>query len=72
MSGGILVGINGDNFDIINVEIGVYFIRILVFDKKENFDWNLVVVYGDAQISGKAAFLAELSRMYQKIALCPV
>ena len=26
-SGGILVGINCDNFDIINVEIGVYFIR---------------------------------------------
>ena len=37
-SGGILVGINCDNFDIINVEIGVYFIRILVFDKTANLN----------------------------------
>lgn len=37
-SGGILVGINCDSFDIISIEIGVYFVRILVFDKKAKFE----------------------------------
>lgn len=34
--GGILVGVNNDVFDVIQVEIGVYFFRILVFDKISN------------------------------------
>lgn len=66
-----MVGVNCDNFDIINVEIGIYFVRILLFDKKAKFEWNLVVVYGDAQEAGKAAFLAELSRIYQDNAAVP-
>ena len=32
----VLVGVNCDNFDIIDVEVGIHFIRILVFDKKAN------------------------------------
>ena len=36
MSGGILVGINKDTFEVINVEKGVYFIRTLLHDKKPN------------------------------------
>lgn len=64
-SGGILVGINNDSFDLIHVEKGVYFVRMLLYDKTSKFQWNLVTVYGDAQREGKAAFLAELSRIYQ-------
>ena len=26
--------------------------------------WNLITVYGDAQIEGKASFLVELARLY--------
>ena len=64
-SGGILVGINNDCFNVIQVEKGVYFVKIHLFDKVAKFSWNLVTVYGDAQKYGKAAFLAELSRFYQ-------
>ena len=34
-SGGILVRINNDNFDLIQVEKGTYFVRTLLFDKKK-------------------------------------
>lgn len=60
-----MVGINNDNFDLIQLEKGTYFVRTLLFDKKTKFSWNLVTVYGDAQREGKEAFLAELSRLYQ-------
>ena len=62
-SAGILVGINQDSLEYIEHEIGTYFVRILVHDKKADFKWNLVVVYGDAQTHGKATFLAELARV---------
>ena len=70
-AGGILVGINNDSFDIVNVEIGIYFIRTLLLDKKGKFEWNLVIVYGDAQNAGKVAYLAELSRVYQDNVVVP-
>ena len=62
-SGGILVGINQDNLEYIEHEIGMYYIRMLVKDKINDFTWNLIIVYGDAQPNGKAAFLAELARV---------
>ena len=65
------MGINCDNFDIINVEIGIYFMRIMIFDKKRKFDF-LIVVYGDAQVTGKNAYLAELSRVYQNNSSLPM
>lgn len=64
-SGGILVGVNKDNFDVVHVEHVVYFLRVLVYDRCAKFSWNLVAVYGDAQNEGKASFLAELARLYQ-------
>ena len=64
-AGGILVGVSGDVFLVEQVEIGEYFVRVLVCDKIAKFKWNLIAVYGDAQVAGKTAFLSELSRMYQ-------
>jgi hypothetical protein len=40
--------------------MGVYYVRFLVASKKDNFTWNLMVVYGDAQQDGKVSFLIEL------------
>src|SRR3954469_22742540 len=33
-SGGILVGVSGDNFFVEQTEIREYFVRVLIFDKK--------------------------------------
>jgi hypothetical protein len=36
-------------------------------DKMTNFQWNLVIIYGAAQISGKEIFLSEFSILCQKV-----
>jgi hypothetical protein len=59
-SGGILVGVNKETYDVVDKQKGVYFVRFLIASKLDNFTWNLVVVYGDAQQDGKAKFLVEL------------
>lgn len=46
---------------VTQVEIGVYFVRILVFDKIAKFHWNLITVHGDAWLDGIADFLKGLS-----------
>ena len=53
-SGGILVGINKDTYDVVETSSGVYFIKMLITSKRDNFTWELVVVYGDAQQIGRA------------------
>lgn len=63
-SGRILVGINNDVFEVLETEIGDYFVRVLVYDKIAKFRWNLITVYGDAQPERKALFLSELSQVY--------
>lgn len=63
-SNGILVGINKNLFDLMQVENGKYFVRILIFENFAEFDYNLTSVYGDAKLEGKSTFLAELSRGY--------
>jgi hypothetical protein len=48
-SGGILLGVNKETYDLVEKPMGTYYVRFLVASKKDNFTWNLVVVYGDAQ-----------------------
>lgn len=64
LCGGILVGNNSDAVDVIQVETSDCFVIILVFGKTAKFNWNLITVYGDAQIAGTTTFLAKLSRLY--------
>lgn len=60
------MGINLNTFDILGKECGEYYIRVLLGNKSDNFTWNLVVVYGDAQQTGKANFLIELVHVIRK------
>jgi hypothetical protein len=53
-------GVNLDTFDVMGTNEGEYFVQVTLFDKKKEFAWNLVVVYGDAQPERKAFFFAEL------------
>jgi hypothetical protein len=59
-SGGILLGVTKETYDVVEKQKGFYFVRFLISSKFHNFTWNLVVVYGDAQQDGKANFLVEL------------
>jgi hypothetical protein len=52
-SGGILAGICLDRFDTTDFSNGKYFLRAVVLDKKMNFTWVLVIVYGALQEEDK-------------------
>jgi hypothetical protein len=51
-SRGILVGVKRVEYDVVEVEQGEYFVRCLNINKCDGFKWNLVTIYGDAQLSG--------------------
>jgi exonuclease III len=59
-SGGILLGINSDNFDVQSVHLGSFHVKLLLRNKSDNFEWVLVDVYGAAQEADKNIFLQEL------------
>jgi hypothetical protein len=59
-SGGILLGVNIDLLDVGTVEDGDFFVKFRVRDKKDDFKWVLVAVYGAAQPEFKESFLTEL------------
>ena len=60
-SGGILIGINIDRFDVGGFSEGEYMLQMNLWDKKERSKWNLIVVYGAAQNVRKDSFLSELA-----------
>jgi hypothetical protein len=59
-SGGILLGVNIDMLDVGSVEDGDFFVKFRVRDRKDDFKWVLVAVYGAAQPEFKESFLTEL------------
>jgi hypothetical protein len=63
MSGGILVGINKDKFDVFDIKHGNFVLKFKLCNKEDNFEWKMLAVYGVAQESEKESFLSELARM---------
>jgi hypothetical protein len=59
-SGGILLGVYLDLLDVGGIEEGDFFVKFRVRDKKSDFKWVLVAVYGAAQPEFKESFLTEL------------
>lgn len=60
-SGGILLGIELDVFDIGAIEEGdFFFVKFTLCNKSDCFKWALVEVYGPAQVDKKEQFLSEL------------
>lgn len=60
-SGGILVGVRLDLYEVSSFRQGEYMIQLNLWDKVARIKWNLLVVYGAAQEEGKIPFLSELS-----------
>jgi hypothetical protein len=59
-AGGILVGANSDMFNMQVSDILHFSVSVILTDKKTNFSWKLVVIYGPAYEEFKQAFLDEL------------
>jgi hypothetical protein len=62
-SGGMLLGVDLQMFDIGAIDEEDYYIKFCLCNKVDEFKWALVVVYGPAQDEHKESFLAELVNM---------
>src|SRR6266498_1704756 len=60
-SGGILLGIKQDVVEVGAFDQGEFFVSTVLRHKKDNFRWEVVVVYGPAQHNLSGSFLEELS-----------
>jgi len=65
-SGGMILGVNLLTFDIGQIEEGDFFIRFMLRHKEDDFKFNLISVYGPAQVDLKSQFLSELVRVCSK------
>jgi hypothetical protein len=59
-SGGMLLGIDLDIYDIGAIDEGNYYMKFHLYNKNDYFKWALVAVYGPAQAQHKEQFLIEL------------
>jgi len=62
-AGGILVGANSDVFTITVLEILKFSTSVMLTNKKNNFSWKLIVIYGPAYEDRKVEFLDELQHI---------
>jgi exonuclease III len=62
-SGGMLLGVDQQLFDIGSIDEGEFYIKFHLCNKSNGFKWALVSVYGPAQADQKEKFLAKLVRM---------
>nr|XP_040245223.1 uncharacterized protein LOC120964531 [Aegilops tauschii subsp. strangulata] len=61
-SGGILLGVKDDTFEVGGMDRGEFFVGMDVFKRALNFKWDIVIVYGPADHRRSETFLAELRR----------
>jgi exonuclease III len=59
-SGGMLLGIDLQFYDIGAIDEGEFYIKFHLCNKVDNYKWALALVYGPAQSEHKERFLAEL------------
>lgn len=62
-SGSLLMGVNLELVDVVEVDLGEFFISMLVESKREKKRWRIVNVYGPVQTDKKDRFLHELTEM---------
>jgi exonuclease III len=61
-SGGILVGLNLDCFNIDQIIHGNFFMKFKLQNICDNFTWIFIAIYGPAQEEVKYSFLQELTQ----------
>ncbi|CAD6255780.1 unnamed protein product [Miscanthus lutarioriparius] len=68
-SGGILLGVDLNFFDIGAIDEGDFYVKFTLRCKSNDFKFVLYTVYGPAQIQNKNAFLVELANTCSKESL---
>ncbi|KAM0867146.1 hypothetical protein ACQ4PT_042150 [Festuca glaucescens] len=59
-SGGILLGVNEDTFEVEDMDHGEFFVSMAVTHKRSNLSWEVIIVYGPTDHSRSQSFLEEL------------
>jgi hypothetical protein len=59
-SGGILVSLNQDKFDVLDILHGDFFLKFKLCNKVDSFEWCFIAVFGATQDNDKENFLSEL------------
>ena len=62
----MVVGVNLLTCDIGEIEEGEFLVRFKLRNREDDFEWNLVSVYGPAQQEHKERFLMEVVQMCSK------
>lgn len=60
-SGGILLGVKEDTFEVEDMDQGEFFVSMLLTHKRSNLRWEIIIVFVPADHRRSSAFLAELS-----------
>jgi exonuclease III len=61
-SGGILMVVLEEILEVEDQEVGNHFVSMIVRNRKTNFRWELVTVYGHVQHDRASDFISDLSR----------
>jgi hypothetical protein len=56
------MGVKEEILEVEDREVGDHFVSMIVRNRKSNFRWELVTVYGHAQHDRASAFISDLSR----------
>ena len=64
LSGGIMLGVDSDCFEVLEAESGDFNARMTVREKSSNKKWILATVYGAAHGRDKGACLVELVHIF--------
>lgn len=68
-SGGILLGVNKEMYEVISFSRGEFFLGAEVMQRNNNFKWDLIVVYGPADHARSYDFLRDF---FSKISNSPI
>jgi exonuclease III len=60
-SGGILLGVKEDTFEVDDMDHGEFFVSMALTHRCSNLIWEVIMVYGPADHRRSPAFLAELT-----------
>lgn len=58
--GGLLLGINTDLFNVLDRDVGEFYIGMVVESKKDNKKWTIINVYSPVQSEKEGSFLSRI------------
>jgi exonuclease III len=68
-SGGTLIGVRTDDITVIDKDKGEFFSSMSISSKQDNFNWEIINVYGPVHSEKKEGFLDELSRKVSRLSV---